>query len=156
MSTCQSDCGIEKTCPASATLAGFAYLLGLVMLGVAWLGSYPDLSFGLLGQIVAPQGVLRNGTVFALSLAGLAVLAFARTHAQRSGPSPALLFPIFICGIIGFGVWGLALFEPGSVFPSPMSSGVKFAAFIIGWLAISGLTNASWIMSGRTQGQDEE
>lgn len=141
---------------ATSILASFSYLTGLSFFLIAWLGSYSELSSGSLVQNMnLPQGTLSDMVVFSLCFAGLCILAFARKQASLAGPTPAHLLTILICGVLGFGVWGLALFSPASLFPSPLSSSMNFAAFVIGWFGIAGLSNAAWTMAGRTKDEGD-
>lgn len=156
MSTSHSACQRPQPSSSVAVLVGFSYLLGLFLLLVAWFGSHPDLSMGVLGQLGVPGQPLSDLNVFALCLAGVGVLAFARRYVPQAGSSPVLFFPILTCALLGFGVWALALFEPSSVFTSPLTGGMKFAAFVIGWFALAAVSYCSRALAGKISAEDDQ
>lgn len=91
---------------------------------------------------------LTSTQAFVLCIVGACLLGFARSQCSRAGATIAQLLSVVSMGAIGLGIWALALFEPSTIFPRPLSGGMEFGAFLIGWLGIAGAATAARVMAG--------
>lgn len=134
----------------SSFVATLGYVAGLACFVLAWWGNYTPLpAWSLTDTIVFPETALTDTSSFVVCLVGICLIAFGRSQCIRSGATAAHFFTVVACGAIGLGIWALALFEPATLFPRPLSGGMEFAAFLIGWLATAGASTAAKVMTGR-------